>query len=41
VRQYRDTLCNGPCDRCAIYLNRDVKREKVLEQYHSSVPEQE
>jgi hypothetical protein len=33
VREYRGTLCEGPCSRCAIYLNRNVKREKILEQY--------
>ena len=33
VREYRDTLCNGPCARCAIYLNRNVKKEKVLEKF--------
>lgn len=32
VRQYRETKCNGPCERCAIYLNRTVSREKILEQ---------
>ena len=31
------TLCNGPCERCAVYLNRDVKREKILEK--TPVPE--
>jgi hypothetical protein len=31
VRQYKETLCNGPCERCAVYLNRDVKKEKILE----------
>jgi MerR family transcriptional regulator, repressor of the yfmOP operon len=35
VREYRDTRCNGPCDRCAVFLNRDFKKEKVLE----NVPE--
>jgi hypothetical protein len=24
-------LCNGPCPRCAIYLNRHVKKERVLQ----------
>lgn len=35
VREYRGTLCDGPCTRCAIYLNRTLKREKILEQLDS------
>jgi hypothetical protein len=31
VREQRGTLCEGPCDRCPVYLNRNVKREKILE----------
>ena len=31
VREYSDTLCNGPCQRCAVYLNRAVKKEKILD----------
>ena len=30
VRESGYTLCNGPCDRCAVFLNRNVKREKIL-----------
>ncbi len=30
VRKKRDTLCSGPCDRCAVYINRSSKKEKVL-----------
>jgi len=30
VRESRGTLCDGPCSRCAVYLNRNVKREKIL-----------
>jgi hypothetical protein len=37
VREYRDTLCNGPCPRCAIYLNRNVKKEKILEKFPPEV----
>jgi MerR family transcriptional regulator, repressor of the yfmOP operon len=33
VREYRETGCNGPCERCAIWLNRDLRKEKVLEQF--------
>ncbi len=33
VREDRDTLCNGPCARCAVYLNRNVKKEKILERF--------
>jgi hypothetical protein len=36
VREYKETLCNGPCERCAVYLNRDVKREKILEKTPAS-----
>lgn len=36
VRASQETLCNGACDRCAIYLNRDVKKEKVLEPFPRS-----
>jgi hypothetical protein len=32
VREYRDTLCGGPCDRCAVFLNRHVERQRILEQ---------
>jgi hypothetical protein len=33
VRTYRETMWCGPCERCAIYLNRAVKKEKILEKY--------
>ncbi len=32
VREYRNTLCAGPCDRCAVFLNRHVEKERILEQ---------
>lgn len=35
VREYNDTLCNGPCQRCAVYLNRSVKKEKILDKPES------
>ena len=31
VRQQRGTLCPGPCQRCAVYLNRDYQARRVLE----------
>jgi hypothetical protein len=31
VRVYKETLCNGPCERCAVFLNRNLKRQKILE----------
>ena len=31
TREERKTLCPGPCDQCAVYINRDLRREKVLE----------
>ncbi len=30
VREYRETRCTGPCEQCAVYLNRDVKKERIL-----------
>jgi hypothetical protein len=30
VREYKETLCNGPCERCAVFLNRHLKMEKIL-----------
>lgn len=39
VREYRETSCNGPCERCAIWLNRHVPKMSVLEQFsHEQVP---
>jgi len=31
IRQRRETLCPGPCERCAGYLNRDFDAGRVLE----------
>jgi len=31
VREQVGTLCEGPCARCPVYLNRNVQREKILE----------
>ncbi|BEQ17054.1 MerR family transcriptional regulator [Desulfoferula mesophila] len=31
IRGRTDTLCPGPCARCAVYLNRDFAVERVLE----------
>jgi hypothetical protein len=31
VREYRETSCNGPCERCAVWLNRHVPKEQILE----------
>lgn len=33
VRESKETLCPGPCNQCAIYLNRDVKKERVLQKF--------
>ncbi|HAY22726.1 MAG TPA: MerR family transcriptional regulator [Desulfobacterales bacterium] len=33
VREYRETACNGPCERCAVFLNRNIPKEKVLVQH--------
>jgi DNA-binding transcriptional MerR regulator len=30
VRIKRDTLCADTCERCAIYINRSSKKEKIL-----------
>ncbi len=35
VREYRETSCNGPCERCAVFLNRDIQKEKILEPFPS------
>ncbi len=32
TRRVIDTLCEGPCERCAVYLNRDFRKEYVLRQ---------
>lgn len=31
IRRREETLCPGPCDRCAVYLNREETKSKVLE----------
>lgn len=31
TRTERETLCPGPCEQCAVYINREQQREKVLE----------
>ena len=31
VRQRQETLCPGPCQRCAVYLNRGHAARRVLE----------
>ena len=31
IRGQTDTLCLGPCERCAVYLNRDYPAGRVLE----------
>jgi len=31
VREKNETLCPGPCERCAVFMNRDFKKEYVLE----------
>jgi hypothetical protein len=31
IRGQSDTLCPGPCERCAVYLNRGYAAERVLE----------
>ena len=35
VRGYRETPGNRPCEQCPIFLNRDFKKEKILEQLPS------
>jgi len=34
IRLERETKCPGPCDKCAVYLNRDHSREKILEKQY-------
>lgn len=31
IREKNNTLCPGPCGHCAVYLNRELKRRRVLE----------
>lgn len=31
IRQQTTTLCPGPCERCAVYLNREFAAARVLE----------
>ncbi|MEW5911351.1 MAG: helix-turn-helix domain-containing protein [Thermodesulfobacteriota bacterium] len=31
IRQEKETLCPGPCEHCALYLNREQPRRGVLE----------
>ena len=31
TRAAQYTLCPGPCEQCAVFINRDQEREKVLE----------
>ena len=31
VREYNETLGRGACNHCAVYLNRNVQKEKVLQ----------
>lgn len=31
IRNQEETLCPGPCDRCAVFLNREKAKSKVLE----------
>jgi len=31
IRARLGTLCPGPCERCAVFLNREAKKQKVLE----------
>ncbi len=31
IRTRAETLCPGPCDRCAVFLNRHLAKRKVLE----------
>ena len=31
TRKSQDTLCSGACEQCAVYINRLLKNERVLE----------
>ena len=31
TRQSHDTLCPGPCEQCAVYINRELPNVKILE----------
>ncbi len=31
TRENKETLCSGSCYQCAVYINRSLKKEKILE----------
>ena len=31
IRKKRETLCSGACEQCAVFINRSLNKEKVLE----------
>lgn len=31
IRNRSETLCPGPCERCAVFLNREEAKKKILE----------
>ena len=31
TREKRETLCSGACEQCAVFINRPLNKEKVLE----------
>jgi hypothetical protein len=37
IRNNIEVLCDGPCARCAIYLNRNYQKEQVLEPVEPSM----
>lgn len=39
IRRSQDTMCLGPCGRCAVYLNRETKNRRILE--HPGAPPME
>ncbi|MBU1275427.1 MAG: MerR family transcriptional regulator [Proteobacteria bacterium] len=41
IRQQGNTLCPGPCERCAVYLNREFAAKRVLEPAGGSPIDQE
>ncbi|MBU2547637.1 MAG: helix-turn-helix domain-containing protein [Proteobacteria bacterium] len=36
IREDRETKCPGPCQKCAIYNNRDFQAEKILDKEYAT-----
>lgn len=41
IRGEQETLCLGPCERCAVFLNRRTKKRRIFEHAGSAALERE